>query len=184
MQYFITFFIWVSFLEVCDKEEITMAYLNFKSPIRHMHLAYSALVDRLKCYLGADWEPSSCVYVYYEDPLVRTHEDVHWCVGTILKNNEEDLLSECGDDIYLVTIPSSQALQASFPFRNMLSYGIGAKKSFDALINKLEENHMSTENPPIEIHDFEDNEDIHYYIYLNQNDEFQEMMEQPYNKLE
>ena len=109
-------------------------FLNFDSPFRNMHIAYSLLIKRLhevRFDLSISSYPTSCsektgnrvpaststtvtrwivprrVFLPHQH-LIST--GVSWCVGTILNDSERDLLSNFPDQISVTTLPASKTL--------------------------------------------------------------------------
>ncbi|KAK8808631.1 hypothetical protein WA158_008532 [Blastocystis sp. Blastoise] len=163
-------------VDTVEQEPMTIAFVNCQGPYRNIDSAYHKLLDEAKTYIGDSFIPTKSIYIYYDDPRgTQNQKLLRWSVGFIVSKEEDIAILSEQNNMHLVTIPSGLALSCIFPYRNIISLGLGGRKAFDAFYSLSQKKEISINTPPMELRSTSVVGAIQYIQYIDTNAEIEEM---------
>ena len=103
-----------------------------------------------------------------------------WAVACEVSEDVLDVLSL--NSISYIRIPPGICLTVEFPYRNLFSYGIGARKAFDTMVATALEKGIKIAAPPMEFYT-EKSPRIRYRLYLDNTEVIKYMGETPFETI-
>ena len=160
-----------------EMEEMILAFDNCIGPYQEMDNHCREFKRRIEDLLQGYIKVSKQVNIYYDDPRFPSNTS-RWATAYIVPEEVVDCLSL--NNISYVRIPPSKCLSIVFPYRNVLSYGLGARKAFDTMVSTAEKWGISISAPPMEI--FEDHTStIQYILFLSNIEVVHSMCDSPFS---
>ncbi|KAK8830135.1 hypothetical protein AV274_1196 [Blastocystis sp. ATCC 50177/Nand II] len=162
-----------------ETDEMILAYTNIEAPYAEMEKQSIELRKKLKEVLNDESIIGKGVNVYYDDPRFSP-EVARWAVGYMVPESVLDILAL--NSISYVRIPAGKCLVVKFPYRNVFSYGLGARKAFDTMVQTANAKSIVINTPPMVVYGDELTA-IRYILYLNHADIIHSMCDSPFDVL-
>eukprot|EP00008_Paramoeba_atlantica_P005186 CAMPEP_0201483588 /NCGR_PEP_ID=MMETSP0151_2-20130828/7790_1 /ASSEMBLY_ACC=CAM_ASM_000257 /TAXON_ID=200890 /ORGANISM="Paramoeba atlantica, Strain 621/1 / CCAP 1560/9" /LENGTH=202 /DNA_ID=CAMNT_0047866803 /DNA_START=41 /DNA_END=649 /DNA_ORIENTATION=+ len=171
---------WVGFFAkiqpvIAIHEPVTFVAMKMKGSFRQIPTGLIHVEDKLKSSGITEHDEPQGVGVFFDNPNEVKEEELRWWIGWTINHEKATQFIDDpnhSEDLFVVSVPSREAVVATFPFHNMFSPMVAPMRVYSAIAQFIGEDPNLTMGPALELYDSDvvvkgryKEKFIHYVIY-------------------
>lgn len=141
-------------IEEKEMGPFTFAYVEHLGPYSEVGEPMMKLDEKLR---AAGFSSISGIGIYYDDPSQTPADNLRSEVGSIIREEDLDLIEKHQDEFNFTTLERRNYLVSEFPYKNMLSFLFGPLRVYPEFAVYLQAHNMEIPEKGIEYYDMEQN---------------------------